>query len=50
MLNRYPLWKNLLICIVLVLGGLYAAPNLYPDDYAIQLTGTRDVLQGEISR
>ena len=43
MLNRYPLWKNLLILIVLLLGGLYAAPNLYPDDYAIQLTGSRDV-------
>ncbi|WP_286240032.1 protein translocase subunit SecD [Neptuniibacter halophilus] len=45
MLNRYPLWKNLLILFVLVLGGLYAAPNIYPDDYAIQLTGTRDVFE-----
>ncbi|WP_415902111.1 protein translocase subunit SecD [Neptuniibacter sp. QD29_5] len=45
MLNRYPLWKNLLILFVLVFGGLYAAPNLYPDDYAIQLTGTRDVFE-----
>lgn len=45
MLNRYPLWKNLLILFVLVLGGLYAAPNLYPDDYAIQLSGSRDVYE-----
>lgn len=45
MLNRYPLWKNLLILFVLVFGGLYAAPNIYPDDYAIQLTGSRDVFQ-----
>lgn len=45
MLNRYPLWKNLLILFVLVLGGIYAAPNLYPDDYAIQLTGSRDVFE-----
>ncbi|MDO6514483.1 MULTISPECIES: protein translocase subunit SecD [unclassified Neptuniibacter] len=45
MLNRYPLWKNLLILFVLVFGGLYAAPNLYPDDYAVQLTGSRDVFQ-----
>ena len=43
MLNRYPLWKNLLIVIVMVLGALYAAPNLYPDDYAIQISGTRDI-------
>ena len=39
MLNQYPLWKYLLILTVLVLGGLYAAPNLYPDDPAIQLSG-----------
>lgn len=39
MLNQYPLWKYLLILIVLVLGGIYAAPNLYPDDPAIQLSG-----------
>ena len=43
MLNRYPLWKNLLVVFVLALGALYAAPNLYPDDHAIQVTGTRDI-------
>lgn len=41
MLNRYPLWKNLMILLVLVIAGLYAAPNLYPDDYAVQISGTR---------
>ena len=35
MLNRYPLWKNLLILLIVVLGLLYSAPNLYPDDEAI---------------
>ncbi|MBG11440.1 MAG: protein translocase subunit SecD [Gammaproteobacteria bacterium] len=35
MLNRYPLWKNLFILFVVVLGLLYSAPNLYPDDEAI---------------
>ncbi len=39
MLNKYPLWKNLLIVLVLVIGGVYAAPNLYPDDYAVQVSG-----------
>ena len=42
MLNRYPLWKNLLIVFVLALGAIYAAPNLYPDDYAVQITGARE--------
>ena len=37
MLNTYPLWKYLLIVGVLVLGGLFAAPNLFPPDFAIQV-------------
>ncbi|WP_432696756.1 protein translocase subunit SecD [Marinobacterium sp. YM272] len=42
MLNRYPLWKNLLILLVLVVAGIYAAPNLYPEDFAVQVSGTRE--------
>ncbi len=38
MLNKYPLWKNLLIVAAIVLGLIYAAPNLYPPDPAIQVT------------
>jgi len=45
MLNRYPLWKNLLILLVLLIAGLYAAPNLYPEDYAVQISGTREIHQ-----
>lgn len=39
MLNKYPLWKYILILVVLVIGLLYSAPNLYPDDPAVQITG-----------
>ncbi|BBB27545.1 protein translocase subunit SecD [Amphritea japonica] len=42
MLNKYPLWKNALIILILLIGGIYAAPNLYPDDYAVQLSGARE--------
>ncbi|MBR9827702.1 MAG: protein translocase subunit SecD [Oceanospirillales bacterium] len=42
MLNRYPLWKNLMILLVLAIAGLYAVPNLYPDDFAIQVSGSRN--------
>ncbi len=38
MLNRYPMWKNLLILAVVILGFLYSIPNLYPDDEAIQIS------------
>ncbi|AWM60877.1 protein translocase subunit SecD [Pseudomonas songnenensis] len=39
MLNRFPLWKYLLILAVLAIAFVYSAPNLYPDDPAIQVTG-----------
>lgn len=40
-MNRYPLWKYFLIAIVVVMGALYAAPNLYSDDPAVQIAGSR---------
>lgn len=41
MLNRYPLWKYLLILIVLMTGVLYALPNLYPEDPAVQISSSQ---------
>jgi preprotein translocase subunit SecD len=41
MLNRYPLWKNILILLAICFGVIYALPNLYPDDYALQISGSR---------
>ncbi|OOR90076.1 protein-export membrane protein SecD [Moraxella caviae] len=48
---HYPAWKYILIVVVLVVSGLYALPNLYPDEPAVQITGasagtelTEDVL------
>ena len=39
MLNKYPLWKYLLLLFVLLIGFFYAAPNLYEPDPALQITG-----------
>lgn len=39
MLNRYPLWKNLLLLFIVALGLFYAAPNLYAPDPALQISG-----------
>lgn len=39
MLNRYPLWKYLLILFIVGIGFIYALPNLYPADPAVQITG-----------
>ena len=39
MLNKYPLWKYLLVLSALLLGLFYAAPNLYAPDPALQIAG-----------
>ncbi|KAB7898132.1 protein translocase subunit SecD [Rouxiella sp. S1S-2] len=41
MLNRYPLWKYLMLIAVIIIGLLYALPNLYGEDPAVQITGAR---------
>lgn len=39
MLNQYPLWKYVLIVLVAAFGVIYAAPNLYAPDPAVQISG-----------
>lgn len=41
MLNQYPMWKYLLLSFVVLVSLLYAAPNLYGEDPAIQISATR---------
>lgn len=37
--NKFPVWKNALIILVVALGFIYAGPNIYPPDPAVQLSG-----------
>ncbi len=37
-MNRYPLWKYVLIGVVALFGLIYASPILFPSDHAIQIT------------
>lgn len=53
MLNKYPLWKYLLIVAVLAVSLVYSAPNLYPDDPAIQVSGAssaQTIAQADLDR
>ncbi len=43
MINQYPLWKYLLLVFVLVIGAIYALPNVYGEDPALQISGSRNV-------
>jgi len=42
MMNQYPLWKYLLLIFVLAISLIYALPNVYGDDPALQISGTRN--------
>ena len=39
-MNRYPLWKNLLVILVTAFGLLLALPNLYGEDPAVQVSAS----------
>ena len=42
MMNQYPLWKYLLLVFMLMVGLIYALPNVYGEDPALQISGTRN--------
>ncbi len=48
MINRYPLWKNLLIAIVLLVSAVYALPNVFPEDPAIQISHSSGELEEDV--
>ncbi len=41
-MNQYPAWKYMLILGVVLIGGLYALPNYYGNDKAIQVSQTQE--------
>lgn len=40
-MNSYPNWKYALVALVILVSAFYAAPNLYPEDPAIQISANR---------
>jgi preprotein translocase subunit SecD len=45
MLNRYPLWLNIVIAVVLVVGFLFALPNFYGESAAVQVSSAKPTLK-----
>ncbi len=41
MQNRYPLWKNLLLIAIAVISLIYALPNIYREDPAVQISSDK---------
>ena len=46
-MNHYAAWKNILIVFFLFIISLYALPNIYGSDLAIQVSGTGDYVVEE---
>ena len=43
-MNRYPLWKNILISLVLLWGLIYTLPNFYGEVPAVQISSAKATL------
>lgn len=41
-LNRYPIWKNALVVLILIFALIYSLPNLFGEDPAVQVSGIGD--------
>ncbi len=46
-MNQYPAWKYLLLIVLLTVGIVYALPNLYGEDPAVQVSAGRNAVLGE---
>jgi preprotein translocase subunit SecD len=44
-MNRYSLWKYVLIVVALLLGALYSIPNLYGDAPALQISSSKSTVK-----
>ena len=44
-MNKYPMWKYAIIAIALIVSLIYAAPNLFGEQPAVQVTGSRAAIK-----
>jgi len=48
-MNRYPVWKYVIIVIALVVGGLYALPNFFGEAPAVQVSSAKSMFKVDAS-
>ncbi len=48
MQNKYPLWKNLMLIVIAVIGFIYAIPNLYTENPVVQILSETPVDYDEL--
>ena len=58
MINHYPLWKYLLLIVVLVFSSIYALPNIYGEDPSVMVAlrndsvpaSTQDIIKSSLKK
>ena len=48
-MNRYPLWKYLVIAVALLIGGLYSLPNFYGEAPAVQVSSAKPTIRVDLA-
>ncbi len=44
-MNRYPLWKYIIVAVALVLGFVYTLPNFFGESPAVQVSSAKATLK-----
>src|ERR1700682_945724 len=44
-MNRYPLWLNIVIAVILLAGSLFALPNFFGESPAVQVSSAKATLK-----
>ena len=44
-MNRYPLWKYIVIAVALLLGAVYTAPNFFGESPAVQVSSAKSTVK-----
>jgi len=48
-MNRYPLWKYLVIAVALLIGGLYSLPNFFGEAPAVQVSSAKPTIKVDLA-
>ena len=44
-MNRYPLWKYIIVAVALVLGFVYTLPNFFGESPAVQVSSAKATIK-----
>ena len=48
-MNRYPLWKYIVIAVALLIGGLYSLPNFFGEAPAVQVSSAKPTMKVDLA-